>query len=268
MAVELDHLVVNTRFETDAALEIFEALGFTVTPRGHHTLGSINHLMVFPGAYLELIGLPPGGQPLRQEILDSHRGIDGLVLRSDDPEATHDQLRARGFEVGPVQHFSREVALDDGVHQASFATVRLRPGQIAAGRVYYCQHLTPELVWRDEWMSHANGVEAIVGVTVASADVETTRATLDRLGVSGAAKGGFATEVLDVAALGERFGEPAASLKAGEERFVAVTLRARELAPLLERVRAVGLPLELDREGWRLVVAMPEQALLLEVVHG
>ena len=40
--LKLDHLVINTRFDTDAAQRTFEQLGFTVTPRGYHTLGSLS----------------------------------------------------------------------------------------------------------------------------------------------------------------------------------------------------------------------------------
>ena len=54
----LDHLVVNTRFAIDAAQALFAGLGFTLTPRGYHSLGSVNHLAVFPQGYLELVGLP------------------------------------------------------------------------------------------------------------------------------------------------------------------------------------------------------------------
>ena len=58
----LDHVVVNVLHDMDAAAGLFTALGFTLTPRGHHSLGSINHLMVVPGAYLELVGLPAEGR--------------------------------------------------------------------------------------------------------------------------------------------------------------------------------------------------------------
>ena len=75
----LDHLVINTRFDTDAAEALFRALGFTVTPRGYHTLGSINHAIVFDGHYLELIGLPADGSATRPEIAASPLGADGLV---------------------------------------------------------------------------------------------------------------------------------------------------------------------------------------------
>ena len=38
LALPLDHLVINTHFEMNAAQSIFEQLGFTLTPRGRHRL--------------------------------------------------------------------------------------------------------------------------------------------------------------------------------------------------------------------------------------
>ena len=52
----LDHVVINVKDDMDLAQLVFSNLGFTLTPRGYHTLGSINHLMMFGSDYMELIG--------------------------------------------------------------------------------------------------------------------------------------------------------------------------------------------------------------------
>ena len=166
LALPLDHLVINTHFEMNAAQTIFEQLGFTLTPRGRHSLGSINHLMVFENDYLELIGLPSDGGPLRKEVLESPVGIDGLVFQTSDAARTHQLLQANGLAVQPVQAFTRPVELDGVVSEARFETVRFEPGQFNAGRLYYCKHFTPEFVWRKEWQAHRNGVSAISGLLI------------------------------------------------------------------------------------------------------
>ena len=165
-ALALDHLVINTHFEMNAAHTIFEQLGFTLTLRGRHSLGSINHLMVFENDYLELLGLPSDGGPLREEVLSSPVGIDGLVFKTTDAAHTHQSLQTAGFAVQPVQAFSRPVELAGVVSDARFETVRFEPGQFSAGRLYYCQHFTPELVWRKEWQAHPNGVNKLAGRAV------------------------------------------------------------------------------------------------------
>lgn len=167
----LDHVVINTLKSMDAAADLFAALGFTLTPRGTHSLGSINHLMMTPGAYLELVGVPDTGRQ-RQEVLDSPFGLNGLVLRTFDADATRDRLAASGFApAGPVA-FSRPVEVDGVEHDARFRTVRFPPQTFPAGRVYFCEHLTPELVWRPEWMAHPNGFLAIDSFTVSSPEPE------------------------------------------------------------------------------------------------
>ena len=55
---DLDHTVINVRYAMDEAMMRFKALGFQLTDCGYHTLGSINHLMMFGTDYLALIGLP------------------------------------------------------------------------------------------------------------------------------------------------------------------------------------------------------------------
>ena len=48
----LDHVVINVKDDMDLAQLVFSNLGFTLTPRGYHTLGSINHLMMFGSDYM------------------------------------------------------------------------------------------------------------------------------------------------------------------------------------------------------------------------
>ena len=45
--LKLDHLVINVKEEMDEAYKLFSQLGFLLTPIGFHSLGSINHSMMF-----------------------------------------------------------------------------------------------------------------------------------------------------------------------------------------------------------------------------
>lgn len=173
----LDHVVINALRATDAAAALFSDLGFQLTPRGYHSLGSVNHLMMTPGAYLEIVGVPDTGRQ-RQEVLDSPLGLSGIVLKTDDAEATHARLSEAGFEPQPVLDFSRPVTVDGTEHQARFRTVRLPAGFYGGGRIYFCQHLTPELVWRPEYLDHPNGFVAIDRIEIESADPEATARAL------------------------------------------------------------------------------------------
>ena len=151
----------------------FAALGFQLTPRGHHTLGSMNHLMMFATDYLELLGFGEGGAS-RPELAPFPVGLNGLVFKTADADEVHAHASAVGLPILPVQSFSRPVELDGARQDARFRTTRLDPGKIAMGRVYFCEHLTPELVWRPQWQAHPNGARAISRIVVATPDPQAT----------------------------------------------------------------------------------------------
>lgn len=169
----LDHVVIDVRDRMDEAARVFARLGFQLTPRGYHTLGSTNHLAMFATDYLELLGFGERGAN-RPELAPFPIGLNGLVFKTADAEATHAQANLAGLPILPVQAFSRPVTLDGANRDARFRTTRLDPAKIAMGRVYFCEHLSPELVWRPEWQRHPNGARAISRVVVATADPQRT----------------------------------------------------------------------------------------------
>ena len=65
----LDHVVINARDDMDRAADIYTRLGFTLTERGYHSLGSMNHLAMFGTDYLELIAVPKGATSGRLDLL-------------------------------------------------------------------------------------------------------------------------------------------------------------------------------------------------------
>ena len=166
----LDHVVINVRDQIDAGAETFRRLGFTLTPRGYHTLGSMNHLAMFGTDYLELIAAP-AGDTRRPDVLGTPFGLNGLVFGTEDSAGVHAALTQAGVPCGEPLAFSRPVALDDGTSgDAAFRTVTLAPGTIPAGRVYFCHHLTRALVWRDVWRHHPTGAIAVARAVIASRD--------------------------------------------------------------------------------------------------
>jgi hypothetical protein len=166
----LDHVVINVRDRIDEGADIFRRLGFTLTPRGYHTLGSMNHLAMFGTDYLELIAAP-AGDTQRPEIMQAPEGLNGLVFGTEDSAVTYAALRDADVPVLPPGEFSRPVALPDGTtRDAVFRTVRLAPGTITAGRLYFCHHFTRDLVWRDEWRHHANGATGVARAIIAATE--------------------------------------------------------------------------------------------------
>lgn len=252
MILQLDHLVINSHFALDESAKLFAALGFHLTPRGYHSLGSINHLIMFEHHYLELIGLPDRREPLRRELLESPVGIDGLVFATEDAAQTESRLRQSGFAVEPVQHFSREVVSAEASGEARFSTVRLQAGSFSAGRVYFCQHHTPEWVWRDEWLQPGT----IQSLIVVAKEVAATARHYAQLGQ---------TDLLQVISPAEWHQEYGALLPLAterESRFAAIRIAGRDLTQLSQAAAAAGLPHQ-QRNG-QLRVAIPALQMVLE----
>ena len=64
----LDHAVINVMGKLDVAASQYSRLGFTLTERGHHSLGSSNNLAIFGENYLELLGYLPGNETKRADL--------------------------------------------------------------------------------------------------------------------------------------------------------------------------------------------------------
>jgi hypothetical protein len=244
----LDHVVVDVRDRIDEAAHAFDVLGFQLTPRGHHTLGSANHLAVFATDYLELLGFGAAGAS-RPELAPFPIGLNGLVFKTDDADAVHAHASAAGLPILPVQSFSRPVELDGAQHDARFRTTRLDPAKIPMGRVYFCEHRTPELVWRPEFQSHPNGARAIARVIVATPDPAQTGSLFRTLfGNEAVAEedggwiirvGAAQVQLRIPSAIAEEFGSAAAEPAGRTEYLAALELKVGSLARTVERLREV-----------------------------
>ena len=258
----LDHVVINVRDRIDEGADTFRRLGFTLTPRGYHTLGSMNHLAMFGTEYLELIAAP-SGETRRQEILTSPEGLNGLVFGTEDSDRTYATLHAAGVPIDPPRQFSRPVELSGGARDATFRTVTLRAGTLTAGRIYFCHHLTRDLVWRDEWRHHANGVIGVSRAIIAAQDPDPIGAVFARMfgtdAVRDTADGCTLTvglsrfDVITPDALKREFGEAAPDAAGRTQFMAALGLRTRSLHAARSALASGGVN-AVQQAGQRIIV--------------
>jgi len=249
----LDHVVVNARDRIDHAADTYRRLGFTLTPRGYHTLGSMNHLAMFGTDYLELIAVRPGDDS-RPEIMDAPFGLDGLVFGTEDAAATFEALRRRDVPIDPPQQFSRPVDIDGEARDAVFRTTRLPRSVSPAGRLYFCQHLTRELVWRDAWRHHANGAVGIARAVIAAEEPDTLGRLFAQMFGAQAVRptddgcslvlGLSRFDVVSPAALWELFGDAAPDSRGRRDYMAALTIRTLSLDAVETALEAGGI------RGW------------------
>jgi hypothetical protein len=258
----LDHVVINVRDRIDEGADTYRRLGFTLTPRGYHTLGSMNHLAMFGTDYLELIAARPGDTQ-RPEIMGSPAGLNGLVFGTEDSAATYAALEGAGVPVFPPGQFSRPVALPDGARDAVFRTVRLQPGTVSCGRLYFCHHFTRDLVWRDEWRHHANGVTGVARAVIAANDPSELGALFSRMFGPDAIRpiaGGLALTVgvsrFDIVtheALRLEFGDAAPDGGGRDSFMAALAFRTRSVDAAWQAMRDGAIP-GVRRDDGRVVV--------------
>lgn len=168
---QLDHVVINVAEQLNQAEQQFRRLGFHLTPRGHHSLGSSNHLAIFGENYLELLGYEPGNAHTRKDLWQAPLGLTGLVWKTQNSSAVYEHLQQQNIAGSAPAEFFRPVALNDGTSpNARFRTVPLATGRVPNGRSFFCHHLTPELVWRNEWQNHPNAVADITGFVISAAN--------------------------------------------------------------------------------------------------
>lgn len=262
----LDHAVINAQHRMDEAQARFARLGFTLTPRGYHTLGSMNHLAIFGTDYLELIGAREG-DPERTDILGWPCGLNALVFASDDSARTFTMLKAAGVPIREPVEFSRPVELADGTKRdAVFRTVRLPHESVAAGRLYFCQHFTRDLVWRDEWRVHPNAVLGVDSALIAARDPETMGALFRAMFGPDAVRtipGGLRlyaglskVDVLTFDALERIYGDALPDAEGRETFMAGLVFRVRLLAATMMALRDGKIDAKLGQG--RIVVAARE----------
>ena len=163
----IDHVVVLVR-DLDRAERAYAAMGFSLTPRGHHTLGSQNHCIMFGTDYVELLAVPRPHPAMQYftDFLARGEGLGAIAFASHDAAAAQRELADAGIAAEAPLDFSRPVRLGAQSRDARFRIVQL-PAQHTPGcRTFVCQHFTPEVVWRPEFKAHEVGATGLAGIAV------------------------------------------------------------------------------------------------------
>ena len=265
-AATLDHVVINARDDMDRAADIYRRLGFTLTERGYHSLGSMNHLAMFGTDYLELIAVPKNATSGRLDLLNYPFGLNGLVFGSEDSAVTYAALEKAGLPFDPPVEFTRPVKYTGGQGDARFRTVRMKAGHVPYGRIYYCHHFTRDLVWRDEWRHHANGTVAVVRAVIVEpdpakgaklyADMFGKETVRDIKGGKSVVIGNSRFDIVTEAALKAEFGDAAPDPEGRGAYMAGLTFRTVSLAKAAQALQAGKIGSK--KIGDRLVVPAKE----------
>jgi catechol 2,3-dioxygenase-like lactoylglutathione lyase family enzyme len=177
MARGLDHIVHAVR-DLDAAAEFYRRCGFTVGARNRHPWGTHNHVVQFPGFFIEVLtvaepeklvgeGLPRIFGAANREAIARGDGFSMLILESADIAADVAGFARAGIGCSPALPFSRQAMLPDGTattvgFSLAFARDSLSPRTGFAA----CQQHNPAAFWNPDYQRHANGATGVAGVVL------------------------------------------------------------------------------------------------------
>lgn len=178
----IDH-VAHFVPDITAASSTLTALGFTLTPLSEQThritpdspltpAGASNRCVMLSQGYLEFLTPTHDTANARQlrDALTRYTGVHLIAFGTQDATTDHQRLTDEAFQPLVPLALQRQVGTPAGDATARFTVVRVPPGTMDEGRIQYCQHHTPEVVWQPRWTKHANAASALAGVLLCVAE--------------------------------------------------------------------------------------------------
>ncbi|NWH08407.1 MAG: VOC family protein [Alphaproteobacteria bacterium] len=180
-----DHAVIAVR-DLKAASRDFERMGFRLTPEAEHEgIGTANRCIMFPGTYIELLGVTDpqkASTRLIAALADRGDGGIGLAYASANADATAAALMDAGLAIDGPADLSRPLDLDGERNVVRFRNIRLPDLPPASIAQFTCHHVTPELTRaRHEWELHANGADGLAEIVLSAEEPSQLRAPYARL---------------------------------------------------------------------------------------
>ena len=228
LAFNVDHLITLTR-DREGARALLTRMGFDLTERGEHPgRGTSNHLAFFGRCYWELLAVDTP-TPENAALRERGSGLAGCALRTSDTERDAEKVRTLGFQAAEPEAFTRPVRVGGEWETARFRIAVLQPPAPVDAYLFFCQHLTPELVWPREPRDHPNGAYRIQSVQVVAPSADEARSSFEPLlGAGGAIEPAITYD--SARTFRERFGDSALPEAGLRPRLAGLELKVRDLA--------------------------------------
>jgi catechol 2,3-dioxygenase-like lactoylglutathione lyase family enzyme len=251
----LDHVIILVRDLDDADARMAR-LGFRPTPRGYHSahMGTANAtVMLRNGTYFETLTVThdtPANEATRA-VLAEREGPFGLALKTDDARGAAAEFEAAGIAVGGALDFVRPVELPGGTQEARFTVARTRTGATPGAMLFVCQHHTPDVVWREDYLNQPNdalGVAEVIGIADDLGSIEQAygvifgdrvRRTDDRVAISA---GDALVTFLSPDAFARRFGALGEAVSSPRPRLAGLRIQVRTFDAVERVLLQNGVP--------------------------
>lgn len=257
----LDHIVHAVR-DLDAAADFYHRAGFIVGARNRHSWGTHNHIVQFPGFFMELLtvaeperltgeGFAALFGDFNHRFLERHEGLSFMMLESQDVPADAAQFRAAGFARSEAMHFERAGKGADGnTVTVGFSLAFAHDPRAPEIGFAVCRQHHPQHFWNPALQQHANGTTSIAGAVLVAQNPADHHIFLSAFtgerelhagsGVLTAPTPRGDIKVMDPAAFRARFGVDAPDCTSGA-RLAAVRFAVRERKVLQGTLAAGGI---------------------------
>jgi catechol 2,3-dioxygenase-like lactoylglutathione lyase family enzyme len=178
----IDHLVVAVR-DLDAGRALWQALGFTLTPRAEHPWGTHNSLAQLDHCFIEIVGVADESRikpttkrafsfgAFNRDFLKKRQGGSMIVLESADADADIADFAANGLDTFQRFDFERLAGQPDGEKaRVAFSLAFTRAPNVKASGFFTCQQHEPEHFWHAAYQRHANTATGISEITLVAKD--------------------------------------------------------------------------------------------------
>jgi hypothetical protein len=164
--------------------------------------------------------------------------------------------------VGGALDFARPVELPGGTQHARFTVARTRTDATPGAMLFVCQHHTPDVVWREDYLNQPNdalGLAEVIGIADDLGRIEQVyhvifgdrvRRADDRATISA---GDAPITFLSPVRFAERFGAPGEAVANPRPRLAALRVQLRTFDALEHVLLQNGVPCARGREQSMLV---------------
>lgn len=184
MSRGIDHLVLCVH-DLKKAAEVYNRLGFTMTPQAQHPFGTGNILAQLDGFFLEVLSVTkPQNIPehegqnfsfgaFNRDFLKNREGMSMLVLDSTDEEQDRAEYQGKNLHVFEPFEFKRLAKQPDGHSETvGFSLTFVDDPALPDMAFFTCKQWRPDLFWKPDYQKHANGALNIAETYVVSGDPE------------------------------------------------------------------------------------------------
>lgn len=168
MSRGIDHLVLCVQ-DLKKAADVYQRMGFTMTPQAQHPFGTGNIIAQLDGCFLEVLSVTePENIPehdgehfsfgaFNRDYLKTREGFSMLVLDSTDEARDRAEYQSKDLHVFEPFEFKRLAKQPDGSSETvGFSLTFLDDAALPDMAFFTCKQWRPDLFWKPDYQRHAN----------------------------------------------------------------------------------------------------------------